>query len=272
MPNFAILLPPAEGKQPGGNPFAPDMFDYRSSNTFNYFHDLNPERRKLIDALQRTIREGDEASLEKLFGVKGDFLEHAIEVDLDVYNAPLMSALDRYSPGVMYNAMDFTGLPTGAQRRLLEQGIIFTGLFGMLRPDDLIPNYRLRMDASLPDIGKVGQYWESHISGMLNKRLEGAFVWNLLPAIHQDSWVDAHTYEEMVTVQFFTERNGERKAVTHGVKTLRGQLVNFIVRETLEELEPLLEWVHPDGFQCDMKSSSYDKETRIRTLVMVKCE
>ena len=31
MPNFTILLPPAEGKQDGGNPFAPDMFDYRTS-------------------------------------------------------------------------------------------------------------------------------------------------------------------------------------------------------------------------------------------------
>ena len=29
---FSILLPSAEGKQPGGNPLAPDMFDYRASN------------------------------------------------------------------------------------------------------------------------------------------------------------------------------------------------------------------------------------------------
>ncbi len=55
MPNFAILLPPAEGKKTGGNPFAPDMFDYRSSDTFNYFNDLNPERRTLIDAVQQAL-------------------------------------------------------------------------------------------------------------------------------------------------------------------------------------------------------------------------
>ena len=48
-----------------------------------------------------------------------------------------MSALDRFSPGIMYEAMNFQALPTGAQRRLLENGIIFSGLFGLLRPDDL---------------------------------------------------------------------------------------------------------------------------------------
>ena len=37
-----------EVKKAGGNPFAPDMFDYRTSNTFNYFSELNRDRRGLI--------------------------------------------------------------------------------------------------------------------------------------------------------------------------------------------------------------------------------
>lgn len=270
MPNFAILLPPAEGKQPGGNPFAPDMFDYRSSNTFNYFNELNPERRALINALQKAIGEGAEAELARLFGVKGPHLEEAIAVNMEIYRAPLMSALDRYSPGVMYKAMDFAGLPTGAQRRLLEQGIIFSGLFGLLRPDDLIPNYRLRMEASVPGIGRVNQYWRKHASALLNKRLVGAFVWNLLPGAHQDAWQDDHTYAEMVKVQFYDLVKGKRKAVSHGVKPLRGKLVNFIVRETIEEAEPLYCWEHPDGYRYDAEASSFDEATRIRTIALVK--
>ena len=187
MPNFAILLAPAEGKKPGGNPFAPDMFDYRASDTFNYFSELNPERRMLIDTLQEVIETSDEQTLQDLFGVKGDHLEEALKVNQEVYSAPLMSALDRYSPGVMYKAMDFTGLPTGAQRRLLENGVILSGLFGLLRPDDLIPNYRLRIDATLPGIGKIAKYWRSHVSLLLNETLKGRFVWDLLPAVHRFS-------------------------------------------------------------------------------------
>lgn len=265
MPNLAILLAPAEGKQPGGNPFAPDMFDYRTSGTFNYFEDLNPERRRLIDALHETIEKGD--NLEEIFGVGGPELEEAIRVNSEIYDAPLMSALDRYSPGVMYAAMDFANLPTGAQRRLLENGIIFSGLFGLLRPDDLIPNYRLRMDAELPDIGPMYDYWRPHISPVLNDTLDGRFVWDLLPEMHRKAWDDGRTYEARVQVRFL--QAGDE---VHGdaLKTLRGQLVNFAVRETAEDLEELKEWEHPEGYHFDEEVSSFDEDTKTWSVVMVK--
>ncbi len=270
MPNFAILLPPAEGKKPGGNPYAPDMFDYRSSNTFNYFNELNPERRRLIDALQQLIETSDEEHLQDIFGVKGAYLEEAFQVNADIYDAPLMSALDRYSPGVMYQAMDFAGLPTGAQRRLLENGVIFSGLFGLLRPDDLIPNYRLRIDASLPEFGKISRYWRPVISPILNRTLSGRFVWDLLPQAHREAWDDDRSYHQLVQVKFYNEQAGERKAVSHNVKPLRGQFVNFIVRETAESLEPLRGWTHPAGYRWDEAASTFDEEDRTGTLVMVK--
>ncbi|MFQ5572287.1 MAG: YaaA family protein [Rhodothermales bacterium] len=270
MPNFSILLPPAEGKKPGGNPFAPDMFDYRSSTTFNYFHDLNPERRQLINALQNVVENREEDVLREIFGVKGDYLEEAIRVNSEIYTAPLMSALDRYSLGVMYKAMDFAGLPTGAQRRLLENGIIFSGLFGLLRPDDLIPNYRLRMEATLPEIGRMAKYWKPFLSPVLNETLKGRFVWDLLPAAHRDAWDDDHSYAQLIRVKFYVEEGGERKAVSHNVKPLRGQLVNFIVRETVEELEPFLAWEHPAGYRYDEAASSFNEETKTGVVAMVK--
>lgn len=252
---FSILLPSAEGKEPGGNPLAPDMFDYRSSNTFNYFSDLNPERRALIDALQAQIREGDEGELEKLFGVKGDALQEAVDANLNVYGSPLMAAVDRYSPGVMYASMDFAGLPTGSQRRLLENGVIFSGLFGLLRPDDLIPNYRLKMDATVAGVGKASTYWRPALSDQLNKLLAGQAVWNLLPGTHEAAWDDAGTYGRMIRVKFYREDDGERKAVSHGVKELRGALVAFIVNETADSVDALEDWEAPGGYEIDHEAS-----------------
>ena len=269
MPNFTVLLPPAEGKQEGGNPFAPDMFDYRTSNTFNYFHQLNPLRRQLIDHMQSVIQSG-EHDLEALFGLKEKALEAAIKSNLEIYNAPLISALDRYSPGVMYQAMDFPGLPTGAQRRLLEEGIIFSGMFGLLRPDDLIPMYKLRMDTNLPGIGKIGAYWKEALSKALNETLTGRWVWNFLPGVHEDAWTNEVTYDAMVRVKFFKKKGSDLQAVTHGVKPLRGKLINFIVKETLEDLEMFEEWRHPDGYVWNESLSSYDEESRTHELVMVK--
>lgn len=270
MPNLAILLAPAEQKQPGGNPFAPDMFDYRTSGTFNYFEDLNPDRRELIDGLHDILEDHDEDDLADMFGLEGPELDEAIRVDGEIYDAPLMSALDRYSPGVMYKAMDFPGLPTGAQRRLLENGIIFSGLYGLLRPDDLIANYRLKMDATLPEIGKVGKHWRPIISPHLNKHLASRFVWNLLPGVHESAWEDERTYAHIVKVRFLDASSGERKPVTHNVKVLRGQLVNYIVRESAEDLEALREWPAPEGYRFDGEATVTDDEARSTQAVFVK--
>ncbi len=264
---FSILMPSAEGKAPGGNPLAPDMFDYRSSNTFNYFSELNAERRTLIDALQKVIREADDETLEKLFGVKGDALQEAVDADLAIYDSPLMAAIDRYGPGVMYRAMDFASLPTGAQRRLLENGVIVSGLFGLLRPDDLIPNYRLRMDATVEGIGKVSRYWRPHVSAQLNALLAGKVVWNLLPGAHEDAWDDEQTYARMYRLRFFREENGGRKPVTHGVKELRGALVHYVVTELADDVEALDDWDAPEGFEVDPDASELDAKGG--TIVMV---
>ncbi len=267
MTAFVLLLPSAEGKQAGGNPFAPDMFDYRASNTFNYFSELNPVRKQIIQHLHQALDEG--VDLGKLFGVKGKMLEEAVQVNREVMRSPLMAALDRYSPGVLYQAMSFSSLPTGAQRRLLENGVIFSGMFGLLRPDDLIPNYRLRIDATLPGIGKVNRFWRPHLSPVLNKLVEDKIVWNLLPAAHQAAWEDTHRYRAMIQVRFFREKDGERIPVSHGVKSLRGSLANFIVRESITDIEGLEAWHHPEGFRLDREASTWDEETRTHTLVMV---
>lgn len=268
MPNFSILLPPSEITQAGGNPFAPDMFDYRTSNTFNYFNELNSDRRKLIAAVQGSVEAGED--LAEMFGATGAELEDAAEINAEIYDAPLMSALDRFSPGVMYDAMDFPGLPTGAQRRLLENGIIFSGLFGLLRPDDLIPDHRLPMNAVVPGIGKLSDFWRPLISPVLNKELDGAFVWNFLPAALLAAWENERPYERIIRVSFYDQKDGERTKVTDGIPTLEGKLVNFIVRESLEDLEPLLEWTHPDGYQYDSDATEEDEDEKTIDLVLVK--
>ncbi|HYE94585.1 MAG TPA: peroxide stress protein YaaA [Rubricoccaceae bacterium] len=265
MVRFAILIPSAEGKQPGGNPLAPDMFDYRASNTFNFFSELNPERRALIDALQKQIAKGKK--LDALFGIQGGALEEALAANRALYDSPLMAAIDRYGPGSMYRAMDFSTLPTGAQRRLLENGVILSGLFGLLRPDDLIPNYRLKMEATVEGIGKVSRYWREPLSARLNALLRGKVVWNLLPATHEDAWVDDGSYDRMYRLKFFRAEKKTLKPVTHEVKELRGALVHFIAKTGAEHVELLEDWEAPGGYEPDFKASELGPQGG--TVVMV---
>lgn len=267
MSGFLILLPPAERKRPGGNALAPSLFDLRAAGTFNYFAELNPERRRLIEALHAALDAGQGA---EVLGLDGALLERAVAANRAVLDGPRMAALERYGPGVLYTAMNFSGLPTGAQRRLLEHVVILSGLWGLLRADDLIPEYRLRMDASVPEIGPVSAYWRPRLSPVLNEAVAGRLVWNLLPAAHREAWDDAHTYEAQAHVRFVEMVNGERRNVSHGVKPLRGSLVAHLVREAAERLDTLHAWYPPDGFQLDEDATTHDEATRTTTFTFVK--
>ncbi len=269
MPNFSILLPSSDNQQTGGNPLAPDMFDYRTSNTFNYFHELNQDRRALIDALHAALS-GDDTGAEAILGKKGQGLDAMVQINNGIYSAPLMSALERYDPGVLYQSMDFRGLPTGAQRRLLEEGIVFSGLFGLLRPDDLIPEYHLPIDAEIPEIGRVSDYWKDDLSKQLNETLADRFVWNLLPEQHETAWSDDHSYKAMVRLVFARRKGDEVVPITTDVLSLYGKVVCLVVEETLEDLEFFWEWKHPGGYRPDESLSSYDDETKTHTIMMVK--
>ncbi len=266
MANFSILLAASAEKKPGGNPFAPDMFDYRSSNTFNYFHELNPDRRALIRALQSAVETSKKP--ETLLGLKGDALQAAIDVDLEIFNAPLISALERYSPGVLFSAMNFQGLPTGAQRRLLENGVIFSPVFGVLRPDDLIPDYQLGFSTKIPKLGTVAAFWKKHMSDLLNERIANRVVWNVLPEECEKAWRDDHSYERMYKVGFAVDSGGKRSFLEEG--PLAGQFINFVVREAAEDLELARQWVHSEGYKFDADAEHFDEKTRVHTIVYAK--
>jgi cytoplasmic iron level regulating protein YaaA (DUF328/UPF0246 family) len=242
------------------------MFDYRASNTFNYFSELNPERRALIRAVHAQQEAGHD--LEGLLGAPADAIEEGVEANRQVFEAPLMAAIERYGPGVMYRAMEFETLPTGAQRRLLENGVIVSSMFGLLRPDDLIPDYRVSIDASIDGLGRVTDYWRDVVSPHIDRLVDDRIVWNLLPAEHAAAWDDGRRYDKMFRLRFFSEDAGGRRPVEEGIAELNGSLVHYIVERLAESPEALLDWDAPGGFEP--QPAEYELDERGGTLVYVR--
>lgn len=265
MAGFSILLPPSDDKVSGGNSLAPKMFDRRSSHTFNYFVGLNPERRQVIEALNTVGSDAD--NLVGLLGVEEDKVDHALACNREVMTSPLMSALDRYSPGIMYRALDFENLPTGAQRRLLEHGVIISPLYGMLRPDDLIPEYYLSLEADLPNVGSVRDFWARFVTIALNDLSNGHFVWNLLPAAHDALWEPDDRHRGLVTVEFFSRTKGKLTPITDGLDDLRGRFVNTLVRGPADSIDSLTEF--DDSSQMNVVDIIWDDATRTGRVAVV---
>jgi uncharacterized protein len=267
-PAPVLLLPPSEGKSPGGTgePWAPG----RSA-----FPELDGHREKAIRALLRAMRAA-EPGRRKLLGVKGDALAAATAANRAVRTAPTMPAIERYT-GVLYDALDAASLSARDRKRLANQVVIFSGLWGASMPGDPLPDHKLKMSAAIAPVGKLSTWWRAPLTAALAPLVEGRVVWNLLPLEHDAAWTPAETGSaepgaptSVLTVRFVDEttaRTGATRTFTtvnHWNKLLKGALVRHVLATGADEPDALAAFVHPEGYVYD---ASLTEQAGGRTIV-----
>lgn len=257
-----ILLPPSEGKASGGGG-PPINFDSLS------FESLVPVRLRMAKALVQLSQRP--RSSKKLLGVKGPTLEKAMAENASIEHAPTLPAIERYT-GVMYDAIDYQSLG-GDARDAFDRGVvIMSGLFGIVRPLDMIPAYKLKMGAKLLRSGRCAAIWKPLNSKSLASEVESGVIWDLLPNEHSAAWDPSKVpHESRFTVKFVERAaGGQLKTITHLSKLLKGALVRHLVSNSTEAgsagsaLELVAGFSHPEGYEFRSElTSEVDGATEI---------
>lgn len=230
--------------------------------------DLDDRRERVAAALRSAMR-ANQAARAKLLGVKGAALADATAANRTVSSAPTMPAIDRYS-GVLYGALDADSLGVRARRRLDDSVLIVSGLWGLVAPTDPIPDYKLKMGASLGTLGKLSTWWRPAIDEALAQRVRSSsapIIWNLLPNEHDAAWSGTPDLP-VVSVRFLEpNRSGELVAVSHWNKFLKGALVRFLVEHPGAGPEDLADWEHPSGYRLDPTRTTVESGRTVLHLV-----
>lgn len=149
--------------------------------------------------------------------------------------AVTLPAIERYA-GVLFSHLDAASLPAGATARLRRDVVMLSGLWGLVAPTDRIPDYRLTMGTSLDPFGRLSGWWRPRLSPILDRRVHGAVVWDLLSGEYRAAWqpLQGPTYEMRLTpriVQEVTDATGRvvRKVLSHQAKAVRGNLARLIL-------------------------------------------
>ena len=127
-----------------------------------------------------------------------------------------------------------------AQRHLR----ILSGLYGLLRPLDVIQPYRLEMGTKLKT--SKGQnlydYWGTKLTNGLNEALkeskEGTLV-NLASNEYFGAVQPELLEGSLLNIGFKEKRNGQLKFVSFSAKKARGLMANFIIKERVKKPEDL---------------------------------
>jgi uncharacterized protein len=212
--------------------------------------ELAPTRAKLLRAMARLARGRAPAALEALGLSPSQSGELAHNRDL--LSAPAGVAAEVYT-GVLYDALD---LPALHRRGITtDQVLIFSGLWGVLRPSDRIPHYRCSSAAKLPTVGPVSAAWRKALRAPLAAHAGDRLVVDLRSGAYASLWAPG---ANAVTVRVLHERESggvvRRSVVSHFNKATKGRLTRAL-------LESGQQCGKPDEFADLVRSLGYTVES-----------
>ena len=218
-----ILLPPSEGKTP---PRRGKPLDLGSLA----FPGLTPHRVEVLAALTSLCTSEPADVAAKVLGL-GSTQIADVERDARLAEAPTARADTVYS-GVLYEALDLPALDAAARRRATSWLAVASGLFGLLRPSDRVPAYRLSGDVSLPGLGTVSTYWGKRLDATVREAAGRGLVVDLRSSTYTPFWRPAPDLaRKVVTMRVLHEVNGQRKVVSHFIKATKGRIVRALLED-----------------------------------------
>jgi len=162
--------------------------------------------------------------------------------------------------GDVYAGLDASSLSEASVNYAQNHLRILSGLYGVLRPLDLMQAYRLEMGTKvhIGDAANLYQYWQDLITFELNKALaeQGDNVLINLASNEYFSAVKPKLLAaNIVTPKFKDEKNGKFKIISFYAKKARGLMARYIIENECTEVADLKAF-DLDGYYFDEAESS----------------
>ena len=144
--------------------------------------------------------------------------------------------------GDVYAGLDAYSLPSDKLDVLQDKLRILSGLYGLLKPMDLMQPYRLEMGTSIA-IGKnknLYEFWKQTITKTLNSELEKDELFINLASNEYFSAIDAKSLKvPIITPEFKDYKDGKLKMISFFAKKARGMMVRYILDTNAETIDDL---------------------------------
>lgn len=140
---------------------------------------------------------------------------------------------------------------------------MLSGLYGLLRPLDLMMPYRLEMGTKLKNSrgNNLYEFWGSIITDQINQDLaeiDAKVLVNLASDEYYKSVNEKKIRAEIIKPVFLDQKNGKYKVISFYAKKARGLMARYLIENKLSQVEQLKAF-DSEGYYFDAESSS-DKE------------
>ena len=222
--NLIILIPPSEGKS--------------SKNTSNIkFGDTHFIFEKEVKKILKKLKLLEDQDIQKVYGVSLEKSKKLHEMNLNIMDNECSFSIERYT-GIVYSQINLNNLSSKSKSYFDDHINIFSGLFGIVTPKTLIPNYKLKMNSL-----SLAKFW----STILTKHLENEeLVIDLLPQIHSK----AYEHSNIKKIDFLINKGNKMRPSGHLGKVVKGQFIKFLIENCVESIKDF-EKFHFDNYKWD---------------------
>lgn len=169
--------------------------------------------------------------------------------------------------GDVYVGLDAYSISKNKIEKLQESVRILSGLYGVLKPLDLIQPYRLEMGTSLNVNNKnnLYEFWGDKITEALNAEIaDNEIVLNLASNEYFKSVNTKKLKGTIISPVFKDFKNGKLKIISFFAKKARGSMARFAVDNNVKRYEDLLNF-DTDGYKFNSsETKTENKPTFIR--------
>lgn len=163
--------------------------------------------------------------------------------------------------GDVYRGIDAYSIPVSKLDILQHSVRIISGLYGLLKPLDLMQPYRLEMGTKL-SVGKsknLYEFWRKKVTTALNEELEEGELFVNLASQEYFKAIDVKTLKvPVIHVDFKEFKNGQYKTIAIFAKLARGYMTRHIIDNVVETVEGLKTFT-TDGYAFDANLSTDTK-------------
>jgi uncharacterized protein len=229
--------------------------------------DFLEDSARLVDNL-RQLTPGQLSTLMDISPALGELNRdrfNAWHTPFDKHNA--RQALFAFK-GDVYLGLDAPALSANDVTYAQEHLRILSGLYGLLRPLDLIQPYRLEMGTTFKALGSTSLYdfWGERVTAALNELLlkeRHPLLVNLASVEYYKVVREKQLQARVISPVFKDFSNGQYKIVSFFAKKARGLMSAWILRNRLKKPEDLLAF-DVDGYCYSAKDSTSDSPVFLR--------
>jgi len=166
-------------------------------------------------------------------------------------------AINLYS-GTAFRSLDIQEMNLEDALFAQDNLFILSGLYGLLKPFDIIQPYRLEMGLRFKiskDIESLYKFWKNELTNFLNESFTNELILNLASNEYFKA-IDLKMLNlDVLNFNFLVKKNGKEKIVANYSKMARGLMARFIIKNKIKNKEDLKDF-KSEGFSFIQRLST----------------